>query len=180
MNIIKDLHHLVEKQSFKHIKSLYYRVFFGCSWIKGPLRTLMRAAGAPLSKSRHVHTPSPQVHSNSQTTSTSNNSCVQQQKTLIFPFVCTSPELNPPPPGEALHPLSRATGPGARPDRLAAGQDQATTRCPARCPPGHLFTGSPHHARSRIPECPTWQPHHAALCCHPADSGCTYSFLPAF
>lgn len=46
MNIIKDLHHLVEKQRFKHVKSLSSRAFLRCSWIKGPnFRTLMKAVG---------------------------------------------------------------------------------------------------------------------------------------
>lgn len=61
MNIIKDLHHLVEKQRSKHIKSLYYRVFLGCSGIKGPFRTPMKAVGPLLSESRHVHAHSEQV-----------------------------------------------------------------------------------------------------------------------
>ena len=49
------MHHLVEKQRFKHVISLYYRAFLRCSWIKGPnFRTPMKAMGvlSPLKAGR--------------------------------------------------------------------------------------------------------------------------------
>lgn len=42
MHIIKDLHHLVEKQIQTQL-NVYYRALLSSSGIKGALRTLMKA-----------------------------------------------------------------------------------------------------------------------------------------
>ena len=183
MNIIKDLHHLVEKQRFKHVKSLSSRAFLRCSWIKGPnFRTLMKAVGVLSSLKAGTCTP---AHSGGRLKHTTKKHVqhpllpaagnVHLSFRLYFLLAVDIWILNP---GRGVH---HSTGPGAAlPDPGCRARSGSSPALQDAAPPARSNTGPPHRALPWVQECPVWPPHHAAPRWDLAHTGCTHSFRPVF
>lgn len=172
VNIIKDLHHLVEKQRFKHVKSLYYRAFPRCSWIKGPtFRPPMKAVGV------HMLTCSQQgqIQTHDQEAWATSPACGRRKRPpfflLVLPLNCwasgTSPQAGEStiPQGQALSSLT-----------LDAGWGQAAALCSRTLHPQGGWTQGLPRALPWVQEYPAWPPHHAAPRCDLAHTASNLSF----
>lgn len=162
----------MEKQRFKHVKSLYYRAFLRCSWIKGPnFRPPMKAVGV------HVLACSQrgQIQTHDQEACATCPASGRRKRPhfflLVLPLNCWASGSSPQ-AGESTIPQGQALSSPI----LDAGWGQAAALRSRTPHPQDACTQGLPRALPWVQDCPAWPPHHAAPRCDLAHTASNLSF----